>query len=267
MPARASRHKPAAESTLSGDDRPALVAVAHGSRDPRSAATVALLVDEVRRQRPDLDVRLSFLDLSAPRLPDVLAGVATDGHRRAVVVPLLLGHAFHASVDVPGEVHRAAQRHPQLDIAVADVLGGDPRLESAALDRLADAAGPLDDPGLGVVLAAVGSSHTPANAAVERVAAGWRRRFGWSGALAAFATTTAPTVADAVARLRADGARRVAVAQWILAPGLLPDRIERAAVAANTHLASPLGPHPSVAELVVSRYKSASVLRPHRAAG
>ena len=86
---------------------PALVAVAHGSRDPRSAATVAALVDEVRRQRPELDVRLSFLDLSAPRLPDVLDAVAAEGHRRAVVVPLLLGHAFHASVDVPGAVTSA----------------------------------------------------------------------------------------------------------------------------------------------------------------
>ena len=262
----ASRHKLVRESCSSGD-RPALVAVAHGSRDPRSAATVALLVDEVRRQHPDLDVRLSFLDLSAPRLPDVLAGVAADGHHRAIVVPLLLGHAFHARVDVPGEVHRAAQRHPRLDIAVADVLGGDPRLESAALDRLADAAGPLDDDGLGVVLAAVGSSHAPANAAVARVAARWRRRFGWSGALAAFATTTTPTVADAVARLRAGGARRVAVAQWIIAPGLLPDRIERAAIAANAHVASPLGPHPSVAELVVSRYAAACEPRRHRATG
>jgi sirohydrochlorin ferrochelatase len=264
----ASRYGLAPESMVSDGDRPALVAVAHGSRDPRSAATVALLVDEVRRQRPDLDVRLSFLDLSAPRLPDVLAGVAADGHRRAVVVPLLLGHAFHASVDVPGEVHRAAQRHPRLDIAVADVLGGDPRLESAALDRLADAAGQLDNPGLGVVLAAVGSSHAPANAAVAGVAARWQRRFGWSGALAAFATTTAPTVADAVATLRAGGARRVAVAQWIIAPGLLPDRIERAARGAHAPLAAPLGPHPALAALVVGRYTAAATARrARRAAG
>jgi sirohydrochlorin ferrochelatase len=247
---------------------PALVAVAHGSRDPRSAATVAALMDEVRRQRPDLDVRLSFLDLSAPRLPDVLAGVAADGHRRAVVVPLLLGHAFHARVDVPGEVGRAARRHPQLDIATAEVLGGDPRLEAAALDRLAAVAGPLDDPGLGVVLAAIGSSHAPANAAVERVVAGWTRRFGWHGGLAAFATATEPTVPDAVAALRAGGARRVAVAQWILAPGLLPDKIARTARAADALIAGALAAHPAVAALVADRHAAAQEIwvTPHRSA-
>ncbi len=235
---------------------PALVAVAHGSRDPRSAATVATLMDEVRRQYPYLDVRLGFLDLSAPRLPDVLAAVAADGHRAAVVVPLLLGHAFHARVDVPGEVARAASRHPRLDITIAPVLGPDERLERAALERLAAVAGPLDDPGLGVVLAGIGSSDARANAAVAAVAARWSRRFGWSGARAAFATA-APRVPCAVAALRAEGARRVVVAQWILAPGLLPDRIAAEAAAAGAPVAAPLGPHPAVARLIAERHSAA----------
>ena len=233
---------------------PALVAVAHGSRDPRSAATVAALVREVRRQRPGLDVRLSFLDLSAPRLPDVLDAVAADGHRRAVVVPLLLGHAFHASVDVPGAVAQAAARLPGLDITISPVLGGHDGLSTAALRRLAAAAGPLHDPGLGVVLAAIGSSHAPANAAVADLVAGWTRRFGWHGGSAAFATTTTPTVSEAVAALRDGGAQRVAVGQWILAPGLLPDRIVRDATAADATVAAALGPDPDVARAILARY-------------
>jgi sirohydrochlorin ferrochelatase len=241
---------------------PALVAVAHGSRDPRSAATVAELVAEVRRQRPGLDVRLSFLDLSAPRLPDVLDAVAADGHRRAVVVPLLLGHAFHASVDVPGAVTQAAARLPGLDIAISPVLGGHRGLSAAALRRLEAVAGPLHDPGLGVVLAAIGSSHAPANAAVADVVAGWTRRFGWHGGGPAFATTTAPTVSDAVAALRASGARRVAVAQWILAPGLLPDRIVRDATAAGALVGAPLGADPDVARAVLARYDTRIAARP-----
>ncbi|OZM79039.1 sirohydrochlorin chelatase [Pseudonocardia sp. MH-G8] len=260
---------------------PALVAVAHGSRDPRSAATVSTLVDEVRRQRPELDVRLSFLDLSAPRLPDVLDAVATGGHARAVVVPLLLGHAFHARVDVPGAVATAAARLPGLEIGVSPVLGSRPAggvghrssrpgrgaghrdghagLSAAALRRLAAVAGPLHDPGLGVVLAAIGSSHAPANAAVADVVAGWTRRFGWSGGSAAFATAATPTVRDAVAALRAGGARRVAVAQWILAPGLLPDRIERDAAAAGAPVAAPLGPDPDIARAVLARYDAVAL--------
>ncbi|HYH30115.1 MAG TPA: sirohydrochlorin chelatase [Pseudonocardia sp.] len=245
----------------------ALVAVAHGSRDPRSATTVAALVEQVRRQRPGLDVRLSFLDLSAPRLADVLDAVAADGHRHAVVVPLLLGHAFHARVDVPGAVAAASARLPGLEITTSRVLGGHDGLSNAALRRLAaaltaDPAGPLDDPGLGVVLAAIGSSHPPANTAVGDVVAGWTRRFGWHGGTAAFATTVAPTVTDAVAALRAGGARRVAVAQWILAPGLLPDRIVRDATTAGVPVAEPLGADPDVARAVLARYDAGVAAKP-----
>jgi len=189
---------------------PALVAVAHGSRDPRSAATISALVDEVRRQRPDLDVRLSFLDLSTPRLSDVLAAVA-DGHRDAVVVPLLLGNAFHARVDVPGVVARAARRYPRLRLSVAQVLGGDPRLAGAALGRLTRAAGALDDPELGVVLGATGSSRAAANNAVHRLATSWASQHPWRGCLAAFATDVSPSVPEAIARLHAAGAARIAV--------------------------------------------------------
>ncbi|MGH3613236.1 MAG: sirohydrochlorin chelatase [Pseudonocardia sp.] len=240
-------------------DTPPLVAVAHGSRDPWSATTVAALTGLVRHQRADLDIRLCFLDFSAPRLGDVLGAVCAEGHRRAVVVPLLLGHAFHARVDVPGAVRHA--RRPGLEITVADVLGEDPRLVDTALHRLAEVTGPLDDPDLGVVLAGAGSSHAPANAVVHRLVAGWTQRFGWSGGSAAFAAAAEPTVPSAVAALRAGGARRIAVAQWFLAPGLLPGRVVLAAQRAGAGriaVADPLGPAADVAAVIVHRYQAAA---------
>jgi sirohydrochlorin ferrochelatase len=255
-------------STDRGRDRPALVGVAHGSRDPRSAATISQLVEEVRRQRPDVDVRLSFLDLSAPRLPDVLAAVASDGHRHAVVVPLLLGNAFHARVDVPGAVARAGRQHPRLRLTVTGVLGGDPRLADLALRRLAEVTDPLDAPGLGVVLAATGSSRACANASVDRLASTWVGHHRWHGGFAAFATAAAPSVPEAIRRLRACGAARIAIASWFLAPGLLPLRVAQAALATDptARIAAPLGADASVAEVIVDRYLAAET-GAERAAG
>ena len=230
--------------------RAPLVAVAHGSRDPRSAATVAALADVVRLLRPGLDVRVAFLDLSVPRLGDVLAAV--DGP--AVVVPLLLGEAHHARVDVPAAVAAATGRHPLLDARTAGVLGPDPRLGGAALRRLAAAGVALDDPGLGVVLAAAGSSHRPARDAVAAVAAAWARHAPWVGAEAAFAAGDGPSVASAAARLRACGAARIAVASWFLAPGRLPDRVAEAAASLGAVLADPLGADVEVAQVVLDRY-------------
>ncbi|MGH3629614.1 MAG: sirohydrochlorin chelatase, partial [Sciscionella sp.] len=152
---------------------PPLVAVAHGSRDPRSAATITRMLDVLRSMRAELDVRAAFLDLSAPRLGDVLAALHAEGHRQVVVVPLLLAAAYHARVDIPGAVTEAATALPRLRVTVADVLGPDPRLETVALHRLAQAGVDPADEDFGVLLAGAGSSHAPANAAVASVARRW----------------------------------------------------------------------------------------------
>lgn len=237
-----------------------LVAVGHGSRDPRSAATVHDLLGVVRGLQPGLDVRAAFLDLSAPRLVDVLGAVRGDGYREAVVVPLLLGSAFHARVDVPNAIAEATSRYPRLSVQIADVLGPDPRLESAALRRLAEAGVRTDDPEVGVVLAGAGSSHAPANALVSAVAGRWAAGSRWAGATSAFAAAADPTVPAAIASLRAAGARRIAVGSWFLAPGLLPDRVteQALAVADDVVVAPPLGADIDVAELILHRYNAAA---------
>lgn len=221
--------------TRESDVAPVLVPVAHGSRDPRSATTVWALVDEVRGRAPGLDVRPAFLDFDHPSVTDVLAGL----DRPAVVVPLLLGSAYHARVDIPGIV--AGFPH----VRVADVLGPDPRLLAVATDRLAALGVAPGDPGLGIVLAGTGSSHPAANAVVHRLAARL-------GGVAAFATAE-PRVPEAIASLRARGAERVVVASWFLAAGRLLDRVH-AQAGDDVPVADPLGPDPRIAELVLERF-------------
>jgi sirohydrochlorin ferrochelatase len=234
---------------------PPLVAVAHGSRDPRSAACIHALTGAVRAAAPGLDVRTAFLDLSEPPIGAVLDRLYAEGHREVVVTPLLLGSAYHARTDLPGIVDEATARLPGVRILVADVLGAAPPLEDVAVDRLAATGVDLTDPALGVLLAAVGSSHAPANATVGRMARRLQGRLGVP-VVAAFASAARPDVPAALARLRARGAERFAAASWFLAPGLLPDRIS-ALAGAQVPMGAPLGADPRVAELVLHRYEQA----------
>ncbi|MFB9686885.1 sirohydrochlorin chelatase [Amycolatopsis plumensis] len=234
---------------------PPLVAVAHGSRDPRSAATVRALVDVVRDRAPGVPVHESFLDLSAPLVTDVLRSLYADGHRTAVVVPLLLGSAFHARVDLPALIDSVVTECPGFTVRTSDVLGADPALEAVALDRLA--AAPRRG-GMGVIVSAVGSSNASANAVVASLASRWEERLGVPVS-EAFASAAQPDIPAAAAALRTRGARHLVVASWFLAPGLLPDRIAKLAREADPEafIAEPLADDPRVADVVVSRYASA----------
>ncbi|MFD7591388.1 sirohydrochlorin chelatase [Kitasatospora sp. NPDC059811] len=229
---------------------PALLLIAHGSRDPRHAATVAALVQEVRVLRPGLDVATAYLDHCAPRIPQVV-GRLDD----AVAVPLLLNRAYHAKHDIPAALRTAGAALP-----VAAVLGPSPLLLAALERRLAEAGVDVRSAAVrartGVVLAAAGSSDPAADAATRAVAAAWRRSRGWAAVEVAYASATGPRVPDALAALRAAGAARTAVSPYLLAPGLLPDRIADAAAGADA-VADVLGPAPELAALLLERYDEA----------
>lgn len=233
--------------------RPVLVALAHGSRDPRSAAAVHALVEEVRTSRPGLGVEAAFLELSEPGFDDVVDRLVGAGTRDLVVVPLLLTEAYHARVDLPAAVDRAARRHPGLRVRRAAVLGTDDALLDVLDRHLATGRAGHDGPD-GLVLTSAGSSDAAANAQMADLARRWGARHGLP-ALAAFASAASPDPGEAVHRMRARGSRRVAVGRLFLAPGTLADRAAGQARDAGAMVVTEvLGPDPVVAQLVLARF-------------
>ncbi|MFF5840889.1 sirohydrochlorin chelatase [Streptomyces massasporeus] len=238
--------------------KPVLLVIAHGSRDPRHAATVHALVRRVRATRPDVRVETGFLDFNVPSVQGVLESLAVQGVRDVVALPLLLTRAFHAKADIPAVL---ADAPPQLRIHQADVLGPSPLL-MAALERRLYEAGltPADKSSTGVVLASAGSTDPEAIAVIAEIAREWRHT-GWCAVRPAFASASLPRTEDAVRELRALGCSRVAVSPYVLAPGFLPDRIARGAAGADV-LADVLGPAPEVARVVLQRYEAARMPLP-----
>lgn len=223
--------------------QPTLVAVAHGSRDPRAPRTVEALLERVRELRPRLDVRLGHIELNRPLLDRTLDR-ATGA---AVLVPLLLGRGTHVKRDLPA----AAARAGHLRIGVAAPLGPHPLLVEALYERLVEAGWSA---GSAVVLAAAGSRDPDSAADTRATAALLSERLGGVPVVAAYASAASPRVPDAVRALAARGVHRVAVASYFAAPG----RFASASAAASPGpAADPLGDHPALARLVLQRYDEA----------
>lgn len=239
---------------------PALIALAHGSRDPRHAKTITALVDEVRRLRPDLRIEPAFLELSRPSFDTAVNKLVRAGFDEIVVVPLLLNDAHHAKVDVPAAIAGATERHPGLKVRATDVLGLEPAFLEVLDVRMREAlkkarVRELD----ALVLAAAGSSDPLANQAVARLARVWGTHHKLP-VTAAFAAAAPPAAGEAVRAFRAEGRRHVAVASLLLAPGFLPDRVAELSLEAGAVAVSePLGAHPELARVVLARYAVGAV--------
>jgi sirohydrochlorin ferrochelatase len=229
---------------------PALVVVAHGSRDPRAPITVRQLLDRVRALRPGLPVHLGHIELNAPLLPDTLAELDAHGTGAAVLVPLLLSRGYHVKRDIP-EMAAGARLHAR----VAAPLGPHPLLVDALHARLTEAGWRTPADGVtrrasGVVLAAAGSRDPESGVDTGRTARLLAERLGVP-VVPAYASAAAPTVSDAVRALAARGRHHVAVASYFTAPG----RFATECAAAAPGIASaPLGTHPAMAHLLLHRY-------------
>jgi sirohydrochlorin ferrochelatase len=202
------------------------------------------LARTIARVRRGVDVRVAFCEQNSPNLRDVLASTGGD----AVVVPLLLADAYHARIDIPAMIDESGSRARQ-----ADVLGEDDRLIAVLRQRLTHAGVSPLDPDVGVVVTAVGSSRSQANARTATVADYLVQHTNWT-ATTAFATGPRPTLAEAAEALRERGATRLVIAPWFLAHGRITDRVADYARAHGITMAEPLGPHRLVAETVLDRF-------------
>ncbi|GAA4629019.1 sirohydrochlorin chelatase [Actinoallomurus vinaceus] len=239
------RHQPLSTRTIP------LVVVAHGSRDPRAAATIEELLDLVRRSS-GVRVVTSYLDHAPPAPGQALGGLVGEGADEAVVLPLLLTAAYHSKTDIPGALSEVHSAHPRLTLHYGATLGPHPLMTRALERRLAEV-GVRPDPGTALVLAAAGSSDPAANATIGRMARDWR---GWRSVVPAYASAARPTPAEAVRMLYDAGAPRVAVASYFLAPGYFADKVREESLEAGAVAVSPvLGAAPEVAEITVQRYR------------
>jgi sirohydrochlorin ferrochelatase len=211
---------------------PRLLVTAHGTRSATGSATTSALVAAIAAARPDVQVSLCFLDVASPSLADALDALDAP----VVVVPLLLSTGYHVQTDIPAIV--TGRR----DVAVAHHLGPDPLVVEALVDRLgrSDAAS--------TALVGIGSSRAEARVEIDAAAGRLDARLGHH--------VTVATLDEDVRAVLSDLDAPVQVATYLLAEGRFLDALRTSAAGIAT-VADPIGVHPALVRLVLSRYDEA----------
>ena len=235
--------------TLLADAAPSLVLLAHGSPDPRHAAGVEKVAEQVRRRWPGTGAR---------RVPRPSPTVGDRGGRNGWTA----ASSFPCCSPPPTTSRPTSPRPPPRWTPWAAATSRSPARSgrtpccSRRPTSCWPVAGCVPDPHTGVVLFAGGSSDRDAISAIgdavaEKVLAGWGR---WAVAALAGGDDI-ETVAD---RLRAGGARRVLVVTYMVAEGVLRDRMVTHAEKAGAEVVpGTLGETDALAELLVHRAREA----------
>lgn len=214
-----------------------LLLVAHGSKRDGSSAVAEAIGAEAAGLLADVPVQTTFLDHSTKTPSWGLEQLARAGCGDAVVVPLLLGAAFHLREDLPNQLGT------RIPTRLADHLGPDPLVIDALVDRLGSTDAET------VVLVAAGTTEASSQHETAAAANLLAKRLDREVTIA-FAAAAQPDVPTAISQAKGT----VVVLPYLLCEGRFSDQTALQAEAAGVECRPVIGAHPAIAELVVTRY-------------
>lgn len=127
----------------------AIVLFAHGARDARWGQSLDALRAQIALRQPGVALRIAFLELQEPGLPQTLAALAAEGVNAVDIAPIFWSKGGHIVRDLPALVEAFAAGHPGVRVRVLPVLAELPGMHAfvataiaAAIAAHGDAAGP-----------------------------------------------------------------------------------------------------------------------------
>ena len=102
----------------------------------RWAAPFEAVAARVREREPGTPVRLAYLDMMAPTLPEAAAALVADGCSHIIVLPMFLGTGGHVREDLPKLVDAARARCPGTEFSVHTAIGEVPAVTAAMADAV-----------------------------------------------------------------------------------------------------------------------------------
>lgn len=247
-----------------------IVLIGHGSEVPQAIEEFHHFAHSLSHHI-EHSARVCFLEISQPEMNHILHDTATavgdDGEM--LVVPMLLGSAFHMKAEITTAVHHIRDEFPKVAIKLSTPLGFHAHLAELlkvrvdeALARTPDA---LPSEETTVLVVGGGSSDPDSNSSVAKVGRVLYETGNYAGVEVAYQRVTHPTTAEGLERTQRLGAKQVVLAPYLLFTGIVYQNMVRAADEAATRLglklihAQYLGPsHPMLVEVVAQRLQEAA---------
>lgn len=118
--------------------RPGILLVGHGTRDPLGTSQFFELSEQLQLQAGAIPVQPCLLELQQPDIFSGIANLVQQGVDHIRVAPLLLFSAGHAKSDIPNAVRDAASPYRDLTFDFARPLSRHPAILNLACERIGE---------------------------------------------------------------------------------------------------------------------------------
>ena len=116
-------------------NKPAVILLAHGSRDPHWVAPFTVMLEQIRQQSGSTRVELAYLELSPPSLEQMVEGLVGEGVVNIEIIPLFFAAGRHLRKDVPIKIDALQQtflnQGKDVKIELHNPIGLEPEVATA----------------------------------------------------------------------------------------------------------------------------------------
>lgn len=115
-----------------------ILLVAHGSRLKASNHEVAHIADSLTKALPKTHerVRVAFLELAEPSIPDALQQYIDEGATHIVVLPYFLAAGTHVNNDIPDIIRAIKRKNVSIQIDLHPHLGAIKNMTQLLIEQL-----------------------------------------------------------------------------------------------------------------------------------
>ena len=112
-----------------------LLILAHGSRAQATTKVIHEVRNSIAKKNLYTDVRVAFMEFNKPNISEAIQDICQSGPVEVVAVPMFLFEGNHILHDIPEELKKAKEEHPELKITLAKPIGFDERIVDILLER------------------------------------------------------------------------------------------------------------------------------------
>ncbi len=239
---------------------PAIVLIASGDDDPAVAAALASLSSKLSELRPDLLVTFGFVSDVKPGVADCVDRLASTGTTEIAIVPLDLVSAMDHSPVITKAADAVQKSQYGVKVVIARPIGPASELLNVMDARMRDALAKTNAVEVdALVLGAPEGGDVRGTSLLARRARQWAAHHKLPVQLA-ICDNTGRATAQAIAAMRTQGRRHIAVGSLFLTKGPLFRAHQQAALRAGAMVVTdPIEDHDRLVELIIARYAFAAM--------
>ncbi|WP_062046456.1 sirohydrochlorin chelatase [Bacillus sp. JCM 19034] len=214
----------------------AILYVGHGSRVQAGNDELMAFVKKAQKAHPHITIQeCCFLELAKPTIDEGVTACIEQGATQIAVIPVLLLTAGHAKVDIPAEIDRIKEKHPNISFTYGKPIGVEQTVVTIIQDRLKSAGLSLVDgrpkyeerQPISILLVGRGSSDPDNTSDLMKIA-----RLVWeytpvSEVEVCFLAAARPNVDEGLQRVQRFEHKTVYVVPYLLFTGVLMESLQK----------------------------------------